>query len=160
MFKWLLFLILIIFLIKQSDAQTSLQHGINFQAVARNYDGSVIANKSITVRLSIREGSSDGVITYQEIKSVTTNVVGLFTIIIGEPELNRIVVIGPYNTIDWSINNKYLQVEVDPNNSIIFNSLGTQKLNYVPYAIFSNASNAANLKGIVPVRKEELVCLI
>ena len=153
MFNRILFIIIMFFLIIQSDAQSSLVQGINFQAVARNYDGAVLANKSITVRLSIREGSSDGVIKYQEIKSVTTNVVGLFTIIIGQPELNRIVVIGPYNIIDWSIDNKYLQVEVDPNNSIMFNSLGTQKLNYVPYAIFSNATNASNLKGVVPVEK-------
>ena len=149
-----IFICLLLLLFKHElYAQNGFNQGINFQAVARKYDGSILANKPITVRLSVREGSADGTIKYQEIKSVTTNIVGLFTIILGESELNRIVVIGPYNNIDWTTDNKYLQVEVDPTNSIVFNSLGTQKINYVPYAIFSNASNANNLKGIVPVEK-------
>lgn len=151
--KWIAFFICMIFFIQGSIAQIVQDKVINFQGIARNVDGSILANKSITVRLSIMEGSAIGVIKYQEIKTVTTNVVGLFTILVGEWELNKIEVVGPYSGIDWSIDNKYLQVEVDPSNSIVFNLLGIQKINYVPYAIHANSAIAANLIGTVPVNK-------
>jgi hypothetical protein len=136
-----------------SSAQSNQDFGINFQAIARNNDGSVLSNKKITVRLSIVEGSVSGVISYQEIKSVNTNVVGLFTIVLGANELNRIVVIGSFDKLDWTLGNKYLQIEVDPNNSIVFTLLGIQKINYVPYAIHAISTEAINIKGIVPIEK-------
>lgn len=134
-------------------AQLSQEDGINFQAIARNENGSILANKQITIRLSIREGSEAGLILYQEIKSVTTNVVGLFTIIIGANEFNRIVVVGNFSNINWGSSIKYLQVEVDPNNSIVFSLLGLQKINFVPYAFHSLSTEAINIKGIVPIEK-------
>lgn len=136
-----------------SFAQIKEDFGINFQAIARNKDGSIIADKNITIRLSIREGSEDGIISYQEIKSVKTNVIGLFTIVLGSNELNRIVVIGKFNDLNWGTNNKYLQVEVDPNNSIAFSLLGIQKINFVPYAIHALSTEAININGIVPIEK-------
>ena len=152
--KWLiLYVIFVVFMIQGVNAQSLQDKVINFQGIARNIDGSILANKAITVRLSVLEGSTNRVVKYQEIKSVTTNVVGLFTISIGETEFNKLEVIGPYSGIDWSIDNKYLQVEVDPNNSIGFYLLGVQKINYVPYAIHANSSFAVNLIGTVPINK-------
>ena len=147
-----LFIIMICFF-QRINAQSVNDKVINFQGIARNIDGSILANKAITVRLSLLEGATTGIIKYQEIKTVTTNVVGLFTIVLGEMELNKLEVIGPYSSVDWSIDNKYLQVEIDPNNSIVFNLLGIQKINYVPYAIHSNSTIAANIIGTVPINK-------
>lgn len=146
-------ILLLCFCNQYSFAQLNQDFGINFQAIARNTDGSILANKNITVRLSIREGSEEGAISYQEIKTTTTNIVGLFTIVLGANELNRIVVVGPFSNLNWTASNKYLQVEVDPNNSIVFSLLGIQKINFVPYAIHSISSEAINIKGIVPIEK-------
>ena len=146
-----IFLMSFMLLVHFTYAQLSQEDGINFQGIARNENGSILANKQITIRLSIREGSETGLILYQEIKSVTTNVVGLFTIIIGANEFNRIVVIGNFSNINWGSSIKYLQVEVDPSNSIIFSLLGIQKINFVPYAFHSLSTEANNIKGIVPI---------
>ncbi len=145
-----LFIILLLFSLS-ANSQTNT--GINFQAIARNADGSILPNKNITVRLTLREGDIDGKIEYQEIKSVSTNIVGLFNILIGINEYNRIIVVGNYDLIDWSTGNKYLQVEIDPSNSINFLTLGIQKINFVPYSIYASSVHANNIIGTIPVEK-------
>ena len=48
-----------------------INKGINFQGVARSDNGIILANKIVTLRLSIKTDSANGVIEYQEIKSIT-----------------------------------------------------------------------------------------
>lgn len=149
------FLTILILLIQiNSNAQT--EKGINFQAVARNADGSILSNKDISVRLSLRQGTTDGLIEYQEIKTVSTNVVGLFNLVLGSKENSNIVVIGDYNSINWINGNKFLQVEVDPFNSINFIYLGTQKINYVPYALVAASVDMSNVAGLNNALKEKI----
>jgi hypothetical protein len=131
-----------------SIAQIDTNKGINFQAIARNADGSIVPSKDISIRLSIREGSASGIIEYQEIKTTSTNVVGLFSVVLGSNSNSNITVIGDYNIINWQTGNKYLQVEIDPFNSINFILLGVQKINYVPYALVANSIDWANVKGL------------
>ncbi len=147
------YLILIIILTISISVNAQKNTAINFQAIARNADGSILPNKFITVRLTLREGDIDGRIEYQEMKSVSTNVVGLFNLLIGNNEYSRIVVTGNYDLIDWTTGNKFLQVEIDPSNSINFLTLGTQKLNFVPYAIYSSSVNANNIIGTIAIDK-------
>ncbi len=144
-------IIILFFSLSITSVQSQNNSGINFQAIARNVDGSILPNKFITVRLSLKEGNTDGKIEYQEIKSVSTNIVGLFSIVIGAEEYSRIVVYGNFDLIDWSTGNKYLLVEIDPSNSINFLTLGIQKINFVPYSIYASSVQANNLIGIVPV---------
>ncbi len=129
-------------------SQVENEIGINFQAIARNTDGSIIPEKGITIRLSIIEGSPDGKIVYQEIKSTRTNVVGSFNIVIGLKEQSYIGVIGDFNLINWQISPKFLRVEIDPNGGIQFLNLGVQKMNYVPYALVSNSVHWKNVTGL------------
>jgi hypothetical protein len=131
-----------------SIAQVDTNKGINFQAIARNADGSIVPSKDISIRLSIREGSASGTIEYQEIKTTSTNVVGLFSVVLGSNSNSNITVIGDYSNINWQTGNKYLQVEIDPFNSINFILLGVQKINYVPYALVANSMDWANVKGL------------
>jgi hypothetical protein len=149
----IIYLLLTFLLLYHLSGYAQSNTGINFQAVARNADGSILPNKFITVRLTLREVDLDGKIEYQEIKSVSTNIVGLFNILIGVNENNRIVVAGNYDLIDWSTGNKFLQVEIDPSNSINFLTLGIQKINYVPYSIYASSVNANNIIGSIPIEK-------
>jgi hypothetical protein len=142
------YIVIIIALLTQLTLNAQSEKGINFQAVARNADGSILSNKDISVRLSLRQGSVDGLIEYQEIKTVSTNVVGLFNLVFGSKENSNIVVIGEYNLINWNSSNKYLQVEIDPFNSINFIYLGTQKINYVPYALVAASVDMSNVNGL------------
>src|SRR5690606_1101597 len=63
-------------------AQSGLT-GINYQAVARNLDGTVMADKDVDVRISILGGSANGLVQYREEHGVKTNALGLFTLQIG-----------------------------------------------------------------------------
>lgn len=57
--------------------------GINYQAVARNAQGSII-NSPINVRISIHTGSPSGPLAYQETHATTPNASGIFNIVIGQ----------------------------------------------------------------------------
>ena len=90
----------ILFLCIHSNAQTN--KGIHFQGVARSNNGLIIANKIINIRLSILSDSSNGNIEYQEIKSITTNAIGLFSVIVGSKEDRKIISIGSFDNINLS----------------------------------------------------------
>src|SRR5690242_20685519 len=103
---------------------------INYQAVARDVAGNVIANQTCMVRYTIHDAGTAGPILYQETHSITTNMFGLFTAAVGE----GVVAQGNFSSIDWSLNTKYLQVEVDFGGGYI--DMGASQLLSVPYALF------------------------
>ena len=130
-----------------------INKGINFQGVARSDNGIILANKIVTLRLSIKNDSINGVIEYQEIKSITTNTIGLFSVVVGSKQDRNIISIGNFENINWSNTEKFLEVEVDLTGELYFSSLGIQKINYVPYAFYADKVDAVNINGIVGVKK-------
>ena len=130
-----------------------INKGINFQGVARSDNGIILANKIVTLRLSIKNDSINGVIEYQEIKSITTNTIGLFSVVVGSKQDRNIISIGNFENINWSLTEKFLHVEVDITGELYFSSLGIQKINYVPYAFYADKVDAVNINGIVGVKK-------
>ena len=130
-----------------------INKGINFQGVARSDNGIILANKIVTLRLSIKTDSINGVIEYQEIKSITTNTIGLFSVVVGSKQDRNIISIGNFENINWSNTEKYLQVEVDITGELYFSSIGIQKINYVPYAFYADKVDAVNINGIIGVKK-------
>ena len=130
-----------------------INKGINFQGVARSDNGIILANKIVTLRLSIKTDSINGVIEYQEIKSITTNTIGLFSVVVGSKQDRNIISIGNFENINWSMSEKYLQVEVDITGELYFSSLGIQKINYVPFAFYADKVDAVNINGIIGVKK-------
>ena len=130
-------------------AQTN--KGINFQGIARDNYGYILPNKSINIRISIKADTLSSKIEYQEITPITTSVLGLFTIMIGAYETNKIVAVGPFENIDWSITEKYLQIEIDTVGDLSFMYMGTQKINYVPYSFYADNVRAENINGIIGI---------
>jgi len=128
-------------------AQTN--KGINFQGIARDNNGYILANKSINIRISIKADTSSSKNEYQEITPITTNVLGLFNIVVGATETHKIVSAGSFESINWSKPDKYLQIEIDTVGDLSFIYLGTQKINYVPYAFFADNVRAENINGII-----------
>jgi hypothetical protein len=127
--------------------------GINFQGVARSNNGIILANKIVNLRLSIKNDSINGVIEYQEIKSITTNTIGLFSVVVGSKQDRNIISIGNFENINWSNTEKFLEVEVDLTGELYFSSLGIQKINYVPYAFYADRVDAVNINGILGIKK-------
>ena len=60
-----------VYLFGQAPAQ------INYQGVARNSVGNVLPNQSISLRISIHDGSALGATVYQETRFLKTNLFGL-----------------------------------------------------------------------------------
>ena len=145
----LLILMIFLYLSLINIVQAQSNKGIHFQAIARNENGVIIPNKQITLRISLLTDSSQGIIVYQEIKSVTTSMLGLLFIDIGNDEQGKVVTIGNFNEIDWASKSFYLQVDLDPNNALSFLNAGIEKLNYVPLAL--HADKATMIESIVPV---------
>src|SRR5258705_13421826 len=89
-----------VFFVLAGYLQTAAQslQGLNYQAVARNVSGGVVASQSIKVRFSILTGSATGTLRYSEIQAATTTAQGLFTLVIGKGTAQT----GTFAAIDWS----------------------------------------------------------
>ncbi len=112
---------------------------LNYQGVARNPVGNVLANKNISLRLSIRDGAASGPVVYTETRALTTNPFGLFNVQIGSAGATNVT--GTIAGVNWSSGTKFIQVEIDQNGGTSFTNIGTSQLASVPYAL--NAGGAA-----------------
>jgi hypothetical protein len=142
-------LLLICFFCITQSVTAQNKKGIHFQGIARLTNGNIMANKQITLRISILQDTNESSIVYQEIKSITTNVLGLFYTNIGVEEEGKIITIGSFNLIPWQVGDKYILVELDPNNSLHFLQAGFEKINYVPYALYAEQSKS--ISTILPL---------
>ena len=113
---------------------------IPYQAVARDNTGNLIANQSISLRFSIHDLTVSGVVIYKETQSATTNALGLFSVNIGQGT----PVTGSFSSIDWAVNAKFLQVEMDVTGGNAYIDMGTQQMMSVPYALYAEKSNVPN----------------
>ncbi|WP_421775542.1 tail fiber domain-containing protein [Gracilimonas sp.] len=130
LFYRLIFLILAVLFTAEVVAQ--VPQGFNFQAVARNADGDLIANSELGVRVSVLQGSETGTAVYTEIQTPTTSAVGSFQIVIGEGTSED-----NFSSIDWSSDNYYVKLEIDPAGGTEYEELGTTRLLSVPYALLA-----------------------
>ena len=125
--------------------------GIAFQAVARTSNGVVMPNKLIQIRISIVKDTLVETLLYQEIKSVTTSPLGLFTILIGTSEPAKIVTIGAFEKINWKAGTYFIRVEIDPENHLQFIRIGQQQIQYTAYAFSADHLLAENLEGVLGI---------
>jgi hypothetical protein len=63
---------------------------LSFQAVIRGEDGTLLINQTISVKIGIIQGTTDGTKVFEEIHSVTTNENGLLTLIIGNGTIEHV----------------------------------------------------------------------
>jgi len=129
---------------------SSAQVGLNFQGVARANNNLIIATQLIKIKLSILQGSSNGIMEYNEVRSVMTNAQGLFSVVIGDT--GSISTFGNFNLINWKQAPKFLKIEMDPAGGDNFITMGTTQFQYVAYAKFASSVEAENIIGIVPVK--------
>ena len=137
-------------LVLAASAIAQIPQQLNYQGIARNASGEPISTHSITVRLSIIDSAANGLLTYQETKTVATNYVGLFTIVIGAP--GGVNVIGTIASINWATGKKYIKLEIDPNGASNFTLVGMNQLQSVPFALAAApvGSAAGDLVGNYP----------
>src|SRR5690242_18525471 len=130
---------LIIMMVVAVTAAISQAPGIfNYQGVARNSVGNVLVNKTITLRLTIHDGSAAGTTVYQESRTATTNPFGLFNVQVGSPGATAVT--GTVPGVNWAVGDKFIQVEIDPNGGSSFINIGTAQIASVPYSLYATVS--------------------
>jgi len=147
----------VVSLFAAKTAYSQVPDAINFQAIARDASGEVLANTEIMLQLTILDGSAEGTQVYSEVRTLTTNAYGAFSFQIGR-DVTEFE--GDFSAIDWSANDKFIKIDYDPTASSNFDlSLGTIEFVTVPYAftardvIYIDATNATT--GDVLVFDEE-----
>ena len=108
----------------------------NYQGVARDNGGNVLANQNIGLQLSVLSGSISGTIEYTETHNTTTNALGLFNVSVGAGTVQS----GVFSDIDWAGNSHFISVEMDASGGTSYTLMGTSQLLSVPYAL-SSADN-------------------
>jgi hypothetical protein len=135
--KKILLLTILSFSILISFAQ-HVPQGMKYQAVARNITGDVIANQPISLKINLVTGQgSSSTIYYSEIHSVTTNQLGLFTLTIGEGEVEK----GNFSSIPWSTEDIWMQVAIKDHGKADFVTISNSKLLAVPYAFHAGTAS-------------------
>jgi hypothetical protein len=112
-----------------------------YQAVARTSTGNLIQNQLVAFRISILQGSPSGTLLYQERQTTNTNNYGLANLDIG----NGTVLSGIFSSINWSLGQMYIKVELDPLGGTTYQNMGTTQLLSVPYALYSRTSDDLTL---------------
>jgi len=108
---------------------------MNYQAVIRNADGTLIKNSMVSMRIHVLSGND---VVYSELHNPTTNDNGLITLIIGEGNIE----FGDLKSIDWANGPYYVKTETDPKGGTSFVLVGTHELLSVPYALYASNSQA------------------
>jgi hypothetical protein len=112
-----------------------------YQAVARTSSGNLITNQLVAFRISVLQGSPSGTLLYQERHTTNTNNYGLANLDIG----NGTVLSGIFSSINWSLGQMYIKVELDPLGGTSYQNMGTTQLLSVPYALHSMTSDDLTL---------------
>lgn len=123
--------------------------GISHRGTAYNTLGNVLINTNISVRVRILDGSVSGTIVYEEKHNKTTNGSGQYNFNIGQgtPQGSY-----SFNEINWSTNNKFLEIGIDPNNGTNYSVVGSSQLMSVPYALYAkNVDLSSNNSPILSV---------
>ena len=125
------------FLISQAPSQ------FTYQSVVRTNSGSLVSNQEVSFRFTVLKGSELGSIVFEEEHTVTTNINGLATMIIGKGSGSD-----DLSEIDWGNDSYFLKVEVDPEGGFNYIAEDTTQLLSVPYALYSNSSgNSITITG-------------
>lgn len=108
-------------------------HLFNYQGIVRQASGNPVANKKISLRISIIDGSATGKTVYSEIQQATTNSSGLYSIAIGSGK----TLSGAMKDISWGSRDKFIHVEIDTDGGDRYTSIGTAQLLSVPFALYA-----------------------
>ena len=102
---------------------------IPYQAIARNAAGEPLASSTLNARFTIHDGTATGTSVWQELQTVSTSALGLFTAQLGSSVA--------LTNVNWSNGAKFMQVEIDLGSGFV--DIGTQQLLSVPYALHAGS---------------------
>lgn len=124
------------FLLGAGAAFAQAPQQFNYQAVARNGSGNVLASQAVGIQIQLHQGTPGGTVVYAETHAPTTSTIGLMNLAIGAGTVTS----GTFNTIDWSAGPYYVEIGMDATGGTTYVSMGTQQLLSVPYALYAENS--------------------
>ena len=103
----------------------------NYQGAARDAQDQIIKSQTISLRISILNGSSVGTNIFSEEHQVLTSDFGIFSLQIGNgANLN-----GSISNVNWDNGSYWLQIEMDVDGGDNYILMGASQLISVPYAL-------------------------
>jgi uncharacterized protein (TIGR02145 family) len=102
---------------------------IPYQAIARNAAGEPLSSSTLNARFTIHDGTATGTSVWQELQTVSTSALGLFTVQLGSSV--------SLESVNWDNGSKFMQVEIDMGSGFV--DIGTQQLLSVPYALHAGS---------------------
>ncbi len=134
-----LFTVMIFLLISAVIYAQNAPPGINYQAVARDEKGQVLTNKNISLQIRLYAGEVGGKAAYSEVHNITTNELGLFSLVVGKGEILG----GDFQQVPWSSMNVWMELAMDETGGRDFQTINASQLMAVPYAF--HAATAGDL---------------
>jgi len=117
---------------------------MSYQAVIWDANGNLVAEKMVSIKISILQGSVSGSSVYSENHRVQTNINGLVSLMIG----GGTNATGKISDINWGGGSYFLKTETDPTGGVNFSITGTTQLVSVPYSMFSGLAGNISTKNI------------
>jgi len=133
--KFTLTLLLALFVGMLSIFSQNPPEAFNYQTVLRNASGELISGQTVGIEFTILR---NGIKTYAETHTATTNSLGLINLVIGEGT----VTLGDFSSIDWSSGTYTISTGIDETGGTDFEIFGTSSLLSVPFALY--AKNSGN----------------
>ena len=133
---------LFVALIISGSLMAQTPQSFNYQAVARDASGEVIADQKVSFQISILQSSESGTAVYVETHVDSTNQFGLVILEIGTGTTTD-----NFTAIDWGNDAYFIQVEMDAAGGTSYVLIGTSQLLSVPYAL--HAKTAKTVTGTI-----------
>ena len=112
-------------------AQDKMPQAISYQAVARDAQGKVVAQKPIGIQVEILKGSTTGTVVFSETHSLTSSKTGTVNFLIGQGTCKT----GTFSSVDWGADTYFLQLSMDLNGGSNYEKVSTTQMLPVPYAL-------------------------
>jgi len=133
----LLSLMTIVFI---GDLVSQVPNLMSYQAVIWDASGNLVSEKTVSIKISILQGSVTGTSVYSESHRVVTNINGLVSLMIG----GGTNATGKISDINWGIGSFFLKTETDPAGGSNYSITGTTQLVSVPYALIAGNIQTPN----------------
>lgn len=110
---------------------------ISYQSVVRDVNSQLVINQTISLQISILQGSQYGVAVYEERHLSATNKDGFVFVEIGTGMSSSRL-----NDVDWNDGPFFIKVEIDVNAGANYTIAGVSQLLSVPYAFHASTADS------------------
>ena len=115
------------------QAQDKMPQAVRYQAVARDAQGKVVAQKPIGIQVEVLKGSTTGTVVFSETHSPTSSKTGTVNLLIGQGTRKT----GTFSSVDWGADTYYLQLSMDLTGGSNYEKVSTTQMLPVPYALYA-----------------------